>query len=226
MKRRQKRNMMLLGLILALHFIYILAGLGLRKAGIQLNLRWLFWNLGLAFMPVALAVPAYLLTSWRRHWGPISLGLAIGWLLFLPNACYMVTDLIHLQGSQLIGGNGVYLQSLSGWVRLIYIVGGILMALVDGLFSTSLIHQNVKWRRNKVFNFCWMSVISLLCGYGVYIGRFLRLNTWDVLQPKTLMTTLLTNIDKFTILFSFMLAAFYFAAYFIFDKLMRSEPHA
>ena len=47
MKRRQKRNMMLLGLILALHFIYILAGLGLRKAGIQLNLRWLFWNLGL-----------------------------------------------------------------------------------------------------------------------------------------------------------------------------------
>ncbi len=106
--------MMLLGLILALHFIYILAGLGLRKAGIQLNLRWLFWNLGLAFMPVALAVPAYLLTSWRKHWGPISLGLAIGWLLFLPNACYMVTDLIHLQGSQLIGGNGVYLQSLSG----------------------------------------------------------------------------------------------------------------
>ena len=74
-------------------------------------------------------------------------------LLCLPNACYMVTDLIHLQGSQLIGGNGVYLQSLSGWVRLIYIVGGILMALVDGLFSTSLIHQNVKWRRNKVFTF-------------------------------------------------------------------------
>ena len=161
MKRRQKRNMMLLGLILALHFIYILAGLGLRKAGIQLNLRWLFWNLGLAFMPVALAVPAYLLTSWRRHWGPISLGLAIGWLLFLPNACYMVTDLIHLQGSQLIGGNGVYLQSLSGWVRLIYIVGGILMPLVDGLFSTSLIHQNVKWRLNQVVHFCWRSLCSL-----------------------------------------------------------------
>ena len=52
MKRRQKRNMMLLGLILAVHLIYILAGLGLREAGIQLNLRWLFWNLGLAVMPV------------------------------------------------------------------------------------------------------------------------------------------------------------------------------
>ena len=71
-----------------------------------------------------------------------------------------------------------------------------------------------------------MSVISLLCGYGVYIGRFLRLNTWDVLQPKVLLATLLQNIDKFTVLFSFMLAAFYFAAYLIFDKLMRSEPHA
>lgn len=43
--------MMLLGLILAVHLIYILAGLGLREAGIQLNLRWLFWNLGLAVMP-------------------------------------------------------------------------------------------------------------------------------------------------------------------------------
>ena len=71
-----------------------------------------------------------------------------------------------------------------------------------------------------------MSVISLLCGYGVYIGRFLRLNTWDVLQPKVLLATLLQNIDKFTVLFSFMLAAFYFAAYLIFYKLMRSEPHA
>lgn len=218
-----KRNIKIYLLILAIHGCYFLAGLAMARMELSLNLRWLFWNMILALIPMVLALPAYALAAWRKHWGPISLALALAWLLFMPNSCYMITDLIHLQGSELIGGNGVYLQSMAGWIRLIYITAGIFLALVDGLFSTSLIHQAVKWRHIPAFNLLWIAVVSLLCGYGVYIGRFLRLNTWDVLQPKQLLLTLLENIDRFTILFTLLLGAFFFFAYLIFDKVIRVE---
>lgn len=220
------RNLKCAAGIVLIHGVYLAAGWLFREAGVALNLRWLWWNLFLAFVPVMLALPAVWLSARRGHWGPCSLFLALVWLLFLPNSCYMVTDLIHLRGSQLIGGNGVYLQSLSGWIQLVYIAGGIFLALVDGLFSTALIHQAVKWKKYPLFDGLWLTVISLLCGYGVYIGRFLRLNTWDVLRPRELIPLLLQNIDRFTVLFSVMLAAFFGFALFVFEQVMRTGRNA
>lgn len=214
-----KKNLKIMGLLILIHVFYILCGLFLRHEGINLNLRWLYWNLLLAAIPVGFALVAYLLVKLFNHWELLSVGCSLGWLLFLPNACYMVTDLIHLNGSNLIGWNGTYLQNAAGWIVLMYIVAGIFMALVDGLFSTSLIHQNLKL--NKLFDLIWIIVISGLVGYGVYIGRFLRLNSWDILKPRTLIHILVTNIDKFTILFSLLLGIFYFIAYLIFDKVIK-----
>ena len=225
MNSQLKRNIHLLILLAVIHLIYVLSGLFLRDQGLSLNLRWLYWNLILAVFPLIISAVIYLWVRWRKKWDILSLAAGLVWLVFLPNACYMVTDLIHLQGGSLIGGNGIYLQSIHGWIRLIYTAGGIFLALVDGLFSTSLIHQNVKSGKNPVFNWIWMITVSLLVGYGVYIGRFLRLNTWDILHPRSLLIILINNIDRFTILFSFMLAAFYFVAYLIFDRIMRSEVH-
>ena len=225
MKVQFKRNIHLFLLLIIIHIFYAATGLFLRDHGLSLNLKWLYWNLILAVVPLLISIVIYLWVRWRKKWDILSLPAALVWLVFLPNACYMVTDLIHLQGSSLIGGNGIYLQSMHGWIRLIFTTAGIFLALVDGLFSTSLIHQNVKFRKNPVFNWIWMITVSLLVGYGVYIGRFLRLNTWDILHPRSLLQVLLRNIDEFTILFSFMLAAFYFIAYLIFDRIMRSEVH-
>ena len=69
----------------------------------------------------------------------------------------------------------------------------------------------------------WMIAISLLNGYGVYIGRFLRLNSWDILHPVFLIQKLLGNIDRFTIVFSLMIAVFYLVAYWIFRCMIENK---
>lgn len=218
-----KKNLKIFALILFLCGLYCVAGLWLDRNGVDLKLRWLFWNLFLAVLPMIFALPVNSLLSWRKHWGPFSLLMAAGWLLFLPNSCYMITDLIHLESSGLIGYNGTYLMDLKGWVEIIYLGAGIFLAIIAGLFSTSLIHQPMKLRKHGLLNLIWIGVISLLCGYGVYIGRFLRLNSWDILHPRALLNTLLSNIDRFTILFSCFIALFFFFAYLIFDRVNTVE---
>ncbi len=214
-----KKNLKIFVLFSVLCALYCIFGIYLNRHGAELKLRWLFWNLFLAVLPMALALLTYALVSWRKHWGLISLSLAAGWLLFLPNSCYMITDLIHLESSGLIGHNGTYLMNLKGWVEIIYLGAGIFLAVLVGLFSTSLIHQSLRIRKYPLLNLCWIGIISLLCGYGVYIGRFLRLNSWDILHPRSLMKILLANIDRFTILFSCFIAAFFFFAYLLFDRI-------
>ena len=138
--------------------------------------------------------------------------------------CYMITDLIHLQGSQLIGGRGIYLMNIKGWINLLYTSAGIILALLLGLYSTYLIQYPIKLRYSSLINYIWIATISLLCGYGVYIGRFLRLNSWDIFRPRSLFLTLIHHIDRFTILFTFIIAIYYFLAYLIFSQICFHKP--
>lgn len=57
----------------------------------------LVWNLFLAWIPLWLAIPMLWLEP-RRGWRGMAVWLGLGclWLLFLPNAPYLLTDLIHL----------------------------------------------------------------------------------------------------------------------------------
>jgi uncharacterized membrane protein len=97
------------------------------------------------------------------------------WLVFFPNAPYIITDLGHLAERPP--------------VPLWYDVGTVSMFALTGLFlgvhSLRIMHGLV---RNYVGPFLgWLFVIAVLPlgGLGVYLGRFLRWNSWDLLvQPK------------------------------------------
>ncbi len=218
-----KKNIQLTILLALVILMYVACGIVINHHGGTLNLRWLFWNLLLAVIPVGFALLTQLITVLFKRWELFSLLSAALWLVFMPNACYMITDLIHLESSGLIGYDGTYLMNLKEWVELIYLGGGIFLALVAGLFSTSVIHRLLPLKQHPILNVCWMILISLLCGYGVYIGRFLRLNSWDILHPRSLLQILLQNIDRFAVLFTLMIAGFYFIAYLIFDRIIQNE---
>ena len=67
----------------------------------NVDLRYLIWNLFLAWIPFALAVFVY--DRWRRHRGGLLLiVLGVLWLLFFPNAPYIATDFVHLEHDPLI----------------------------------------------------------------------------------------------------------------------------
>lgn len=213
-----KKNLNLSILLIVAMILYALCGLFINQHGGNLYLSWLFWNLFLAVLPVFFAFGVQMIPKWNI----VSIFLSSLWILFLPNACYMVTDLIYLNSSSFIGPDGSYLQHLYAWIELFYIASGVFLAMVCGLFSTHLMTQKLQFK-TSISHMIWLMIISLLCGYGVYIGRFLRLNSWDVLHPRSLLLKLFENMNSFTLLFTIMTAVFYFIAALIFEAMMNNK---
>jgi uncharacterized membrane protein len=132
--------------------------------------RFLVWNLILAWVPFLLALVFYD----GVHRGRSKAGLAgIGglWLLFLPNAPYMVTDLVHL--GQIPGA--------PLWFDGAMIAAFAAVGLLLGLVSVSLVHAVAQRAFGRLLGWAALLPVLGLCSLGVLLGRFGRLNSWDVL---------------------------------------------
>jgi uncharacterized membrane protein len=137
--------------------------------------RFLIWNLFLAWIPVFFA--AGFAAVHRRVW---LLPLGLGWLAFLPNSPYLVTDLVHL-------GEGVDL-----WRHVLQYGFAAWTGIMLGVVSMRLIHERIERDLGAIAG--WMAVIVSigLCAIGVVIGRFQRWSSWDlVTQPKAVVATTL-----------------------------------
>jgi uncharacterized membrane protein len=148
--------------------------------------RGLGWNLFLAWLPALGAFAAYNLNHWptRLRWLPI-IGLSALWLLFLPNAPYLITDIIHLKQH----------RAVPLWYDLITLVAFAWTGSFLGLVSLYLMQMLV---RKSVGNaVSWVFVIAALTlnGFGIYFGRFLRWNSWDVIfRPTSMFYELLQGL--------------------------------
>jgi uncharacterized membrane protein len=135
--------------------------------------RYLVWNLSLAWIPLLLAI--LLVGAYRSRRSGLEL-VAIGaaWLLFLPNAPYVLTDFIHL-GSM----HRMYDTILVGS----FAVTGLALG-----FASLLLVQLVVTRAGGAL-LGWLTAVGSLffASVGIYLGRVVRLNSWDaVQQPRRL----------------------------------------
>lgn len=177
---------------------------------------FLVWNLFLAFIPFA--ITSYLIQKQKSN----KLGLFIWfciWLLFLPNAPYIITDLIHLR----LNTNG-YL-----WLDILVVsafaCNGILLFYLSVLDMKCILQNHFKKHTVKYT----ILLICFLSGFGVYLGRFLRYNSWEILSnPKYLFFDILNIIAKpqfnkeawlFTLLFGLFLSI----GFWVFCKLLEKN---
>ena len=171
------------------------------------------WNAFLAFIPFVFALAVSFLFHKKRYFLSVFFGCA--WLLFFPNAHYMITDFIHLGGMRFYE-NGAYFYELDKWCFLFHIAFGMVLSLRFGLVSMDLIYSCLKEKYNTPAAFFTITAVSYLSGYAIYIGRFIRLNSWDILRPMALMETLFSQINRFSLCFSLLAGTyilFTFAAY-------------
>lgn len=150
------------------------------------------WNLLLSALPLCFA---RLAARCRPAAGRAAL-LAL-WLLFLPNAFYFLTDLLHTpSGMEWLtrdsAGRVTVEHSMlaSEWLLLLVIGVGTFFSLVLGLLAMDFCYERLR-RFSRRAALAGVGAVSLLCGFGIYIGRFLRLNSWDVLHPARLAQKLL-----------------------------------
>jgi uncharacterized membrane protein len=137
--------------------------------------RWHFmgWNLFLAVVPFGLSFA-------MRYWlGWIGRGLlALPWLLFLPNAPYVATDIIHLTNK----------STASPWHDLLFLLSCAASGMVLGYLSLRHVHEIVEETTNRWIAWLTVSSVLTLSSFGIYLGRFLRWNSWDLAtQPKSLL---------------------------------------
>src|SRR6185503_8094275 len=185
----------------------------------------LVWNLFLAWIPFILAYVAHAV-SWRRIWLYLVIPVvAFLWLIFFPNAPYMLTDLQDLARVS---------TSAPLWYDVIIVVWCSWTAMLLGIVSLYLMQNIVLRTFGRFIAWVFVFVNSVLSSFGIYIGHFVRLNSWDILQnpAETAMDILGVIIDPsrrlaaFTLSYTFFFMFVYLLLYSFSHMLREQEIQA
>lgn len=136
--------------------------------------RFLVWNLFLAWLPLAFAIAAF--ARARRRVDLLVVVLLLLWLLFFPNAPYVLTDFIHLSER----------SSAPLWYDALMLSAFAWTSLLLGFASLYLVQMIVRQVAGLAWS--WLVVVAALAlgSFGVYLGRFMRFNSWDaLLRPRS-----------------------------------------
>lgn len=138
------------------------------------NFFFLIWNLFLAWIPywIALSLNGIYNKTKSKF---LALSLIALWLLFFPNAPYIITDFLHLRSR----------APIPHWYDLMLIYSFAWTGLMLGLLSLYEIQLFLKKHLSNWLTCLFVVGAIMLAGFGIFIGRFQRWNSWDVFtQPK------------------------------------------
>lgn len=147
----------------------------------SLTYIFLLWNLFLAFVPYAVG---YWVS--RNTWiikNKLKLATVLGiWLLFIPNSFYILTDLFHLD----------HIASAPKWLDLLLLLSFACNGLLFGIISLRKIEIILERIRGKRVSLFIVFLVMWLNAFGIYIGRYLRYNSWDIIvQPFSLFSEMI-----------------------------------
>lgn len=145
---------------------------------LRFNRFWMTWNLILAAIPAVLSV---LLFARERHRGALWWAGVVVFVLFLPNAPYVVTDLVHLNTDmERAPDNAVVLAGvLPGYAA--FITAGLLCYVL----AIEMLLRELRRHRQDVSRFTVDMAVHAVCTVGIILGRITRLNSWDtVANPR------------------------------------------
>ncbi|HNP32707.1 MAG TPA: DUF1361 domain-containing protein [Flavobacterium sp.] len=178
----------------------------------DIYLLFLIWNLFLGYIPYALsskiktAVPGTF----------IFYALFFGWIIFLPNAFYLLTDFIHLHHS----------SDLQYLFDALLLTSFTIAGFYAGIVSLFHIHRILEMKYETKKCFLIIFAICYLTSFGIYLGRILRFNSWDILShPIELFYNILKNIFNSDVYeFTILLGSFIFLIYSISFSLLNKKP--
>ena len=181
------------------------------------HFQTLVWNLFLAWIPLVLSALIYRIATRRAdltRW--ILVPATLVWLLFFPNAPYIVTDLVHL---------GQYHDNVPGWFDVMLVAWFAWTGLLLGVVSLRLMQEIVARARGSRVGWLFVVLVTAAGSLGIYVGRFLRWNSWTVFQaPLTLADTGWDRVSQpdagelmlgFAVLFALLFLFVYGTAYLL-----------
>jgi len=162
--------------------------------------RFLNWDIFLAWTPALLALALDGMISLYRSQrmgivGRLLIGLiGLCWLFFYPNAAYLVTDLVHPFVHYRPSGR--FVQDLEFWYHLFLFFNAGLLGLGLGTYALSSVQQHIAERFGSLWSWLFALIVLILSSVGIYIGRFIRWNSWDVFtRPQRIWSDIMTIVN-------------------------------
>ena len=133
---------------------------------------FLIWNLFLAWIPFIIAYFTYTLTL-KRQWVYVVIPIAAFiWMIFFPNAPYILTDFQHLAGQW---------ADLPVWYDVMMLIWFAFTGLLLGMVSLFLMQEIMRREFGRWVGWGFVTLVAGLSSMGIYMGRFLRWNSWDII---------------------------------------------
>lgn len=185
---------------------------------------FLLWNAFLAWVPIAMTLIlfAYMIEKKKKMKAAVLSFIILIWIIFLPNAPYLLTDFVHFRARGIV----------PLWFDIFLVLSFTLLGLFQFEYSIIQMREIIKKQFKKNFYYFVVPVSIVLVSVGVYAGRFLRWNSWEVvtnplsLIRETLMvfTTpyLLANAVSYIVAMTVFLSLFHYLVHAV-GKLSRME---
>lgn len=136
----------------------------------KFSFTWILWNIFLAFVPFLISSLMLILTKEKKMNKVLFVIGIFLWMIFIPNAPYIVTDFIHIGTT----------RSIPIIYDILLIFNSALVGLILCFHSLFHIEQIVKTKHKKNTGRLIMGIFIIMISFGVYLGRFLRFNSWDI----------------------------------------------
>ena len=183
---------------------------------------FLIWNLFLAWIPFIIAYFTYTLLL-NRKWIYVVIPIAaFFWLIFFPNAPYILTDFQHLAFGS---------SDLPVWYDVMMLIWFAFTGLLLGMVSLFLMQEIIRREFGRWVGWTFVALVASLTSAGVYMGRFLHWNSWDILSNPTVLALYtferVQNPSLQAIGFTGLFAAFFLFLYitlYTFGHLLLERP--
>lgn len=157
--------------IAIIHFFFGVISLGIYYY--HLEGPDLIWNMFLALVALDFSLIPYFIKN-----KAVKVVAAILWLFFYPNTFYMLTDIVHMNFTSSV------LWDKSSLILYMLYVSSILFGVLCGIESVKNIVVTFKVK-NYYIRMFFIAVLSFVSSFAIHIGRYARLNSWDIFTRPT-----------------------------------------
>jgi uncharacterized membrane protein len=206
----------------------------------SIRYTFLLWNLFLAWIPYFLALIVRRLVLGREistdspiatGIKPIAVLVTLAWLFFYPNAPYILTDFIHVVRIpvRIEPPHPLITENALLWYDIILHSTFDFIGHIIGLISLLILHRIIRLKYGCKRGWGFTVIATTLGGYGIYLGRFERLNSWDIVRDsgRTLRIAFANLVNLKAVLVSLCFALFifltYLAVYYLYETARKTQ---
>ena len=150
------------------------------------------------------------------------------WILFLPNAFYMLTDLKYISQFDINAFSEPIFPEYfwKSWAFTFALVYTVLASVAFGFVAINDFEKTVLAKHSRIVKEIAVIIIMLLSGLGIYIGRFPRVNSWDILRPAWLLKEIIPYLNKEGMIFDLLFAYISWTIYMLIRGIIQVQARS